>query len=264
MSFSLADRNIIITGGLGLLGLEFTKAIIKADGTPIIFDVRDETFAKVILSERGLERSRYFRVDIADEKQIEDFRDSAVKENLNVHGIVNNAAFNPKVEEAFQEKGFESFCVKKWHQEVNIGLTGAILITKIITPIAMDKGYIPSIVNISSDLGIIAPDHRLYNDTDEITIKKPVSYSVIKHGIIGLTKYTATHYGSDVRCNSLVPGGVFNGQHSSFLEKIKTRIPLKRMAQKNEYNEALIFLLSDASKYMTGQNLIIDGGRSIW
>ena len=107
-------RNIIITGGLGLLGLEFTKAIIKADGTPIIFDVRDETFAKVILSERGLERSRYFRVDIADEKQIEDFRDSAVKENLNVHGIVNNAAFNPKVEEAFQEKGFESFCVKKW------------------------------------------------------------------------------------------------------------------------------------------------------
>ena len=264
MSNYLQNRNILITGGLGLLGLEFSKSILNAGGTPIIFDIHEEKIAIEILHHRNIEKFHYLNVDITNEKNIKKARKTIVEKKLELHGIVNNAALNPKVEESFQETGFESFCVNKWKQEISVGLTGAILVTKIIAPIMLNKYYLPSIVNISSDLGVIAPDHRLYNENENIIIRKPVSYSVIKHGIIGLTKYTATHWAESIRCNSLVPGGVYNGQDQEFVNKIKTRVPLGRMAQPSDYNDALIFLLSDASNYMTGQQLIIDGGRSIW
>ena len=117
------------------------------------------------------------------------------------------------------------------------------------------------IVNISSDLGIISPDQRLYNALN----KKPVSYSVVKHGIIGLTKYIATYWSSEgIRSNTLCPGGIFDNQSDEFVMKIKNLIPLKRMAEKNEYKNAIQFLSSDASSYMNGATVVIDGGRSIW
>jgi NAD(P)-dependent dehydrogenase (short-subunit alcohol dehydrogenase family) len=264
MNKYLDRKNILITGGLGLLGLEFAKAIISAGGTPVIFDVYGEQIAQDILHRRSIKKYRYLEVDITDAKNIEDAKEKILNSKYNLHGIVNNAALNPKFDETFEETGFESFCVERWNKELSVGLTGAILVTKIITPIMLNKNYLPSIVNISSDLGVIAPDHRIYNEGNEIIRRKPVSYSIIKHGIIGLTKYTATHWGECVRCNSLVPGGVYNGQDIDFVNKVKSRVPLKRMAERHDYNEALIFLLSDASNYMTGQQLIIDGGRSVW
>ena len=130
----------------------------------------------------------------------------------------------------------------------------------------MSKNGYGSIVNISSDLGIIAPDHRLYVDEKTGNTQfKPVSYSVIKHALIGLTKYTATYWNeSGVRSNVLLPGGIKNNQNDEFLKKIENLIPLGRMANKNEYQGAIIFLLSDASSYMTGSSLVIDGGRTAW
>ena len=175
-------------------------------------------------------------------------------------GLVNNAGINPKVEEGKKLCGFESFDPIHWQLEIAIGLTGAILMTKHIGSLMVDQGSKGSIVNISSDLGIIAPDQRLYSGG----MKKPVGYSVIKHGIIGLTKYTSTYWPGQMRCNALCPGGIKNGQSEEFLKLIATRIPMGRMARKNEYNDALNFLLSDQSSYMTGQTLIIDRGRTAW
>ena len=118
-----------------------------------------------------------------------------------------------------------------------------------------------NIINISSDLGVIAPNQKIYK---KIGYKKPVTYSVTKHGIIGLTKYTATYWPKKVRCNSISPGGMANGQNKLFLNEVKKLIPLGRLAKKNEFNSLILFLASNASSYITGSNIIIDGGRTSW
>jgi NAD(P)-dependent dehydrogenase (short-subunit alcohol dehydrogenase family) len=142
-----------------------------------------------------------------------------------------------------------------------IGLTGSFLCTKIFGTIMSKQKNGGNIINISSDLGLIAPDQRLYNHT---SFKKPVSYSVVKNGVIGLTKYTASYWAKkNIRCNALAPGGIFNNQDKKFVSKIKKLIPLNRMAKINEYNQTILFLASDASSYMTGSIVVSDGGRTI-
>jgi NAD(P)-dependent dehydrogenase (short-subunit alcohol dehydrogenase family) len=117
------------------------------------------------------------------------------------------------------------------------------------------------ILNISSDLGIIALNQEIYKS---LNFKKPVTYSVVKHGIIGLTKFTATYWANkNIRCNAIAPGGIFNSQNKKFLNKVKKTIPLKRLANKNEYNELILFLCSNSSSYITGTTVVADGGRSI-
>ena len=255
----IKNKNIIITGALGLLGSEFVKSIIKFEDNPILLDI-DDPKGKRVKSLPEQVRKNYYMVDIANEIEIVKFINILLKKNIIVSGLVNNAAINPTVEENTRLSGFESFDPSDWQKEVGVGLTGAILMTKHVGSLMVKQKTKGSIVNISSDLGIIAPDQRLYEEN----MKKPVGYSVIKHGIIGLTKYTSTYWPGQVRCNALCPGGVLNGQPDEFLNSIATRIPMGRMAKKNEYNYALNFLLSDQSSYMTGQTIIIDGGRSVW
>ena len=158
------------------------------------------------------------------------------------------------------ENFFEHFSSKKWDNEMNIGLKGAFVCSQIFgSEMAKNKNGV--ILNIASDLSVIAPDQRLYS---HLKTCKPVTYSVIKHGLIGLTKYLATYWASKrIRVNAISPGGVFNNQNKTFVKKIKKLITMSRMAKIDEYKEAIQFLCSDASSYMTGQNLIIDGGRSI-
>ena len=121
------------------------------------------------------------------------------------------------------------------------------------------------ILNIASDLSFISPDNRIYNNAKQLKIFKPISYSVVKHGIIGLTRYTATYWANkNVRCNAIAPGGIRNNQPKQFLKKISKLIPMGRLAKKNEYEEAILFLISDSSSYMTGSTLVIDGGRTAW
>ncbi len=180
---------------------------------------------------------------------------------------MNNAANNPKVETGgLQESSrLENFSVSAWNADIAVGLTGAFLCAKHFgSAIARQGG---SIVNVSSDLGVIAPDQRLYRRhglPEERQPVKPVTYSVVKSGLIGLTRYLATYWPESVRCNALCPGGVENNQDVAFLDQIHARIPMGRMARADEYQGALLFLLSDASGYMNGATLIVDGGRTAW
>ena len=161
----------------------------------------------------------------------------------------------------FKNNSLENFSLNLWDDEIKVGLTGSFLCAKHFGYQMKRNKKNGVIINIGSELSVVAPDQRIYKKN----FFKPVTYSVIKHGIIGLTKYLSTYWAEHgIRCNALSPGGIFNNQDKKFLRNFKKLVPLNRMANQDEYNSAIQFLCSDASKFLNGHNLIIDGGRSIW
>ena len=203
------------------------------------------------------------RLDVTKESSVLRCKKYLDKKGIFVSILVNNAAFNPS-NDKLKSKLFENYNLKSWRKEIDVGLTGAFICSKVFGN-GMAKKNRGVILNISSDLSVISPDHRLYNKGSKINNAKPVTYSVAKTGLIGLTRYLATYWSNkNIRCNAISPGGVYNDHNKNFVNKIKKLIPMGRMAKKDEYRSAVQFLCSDASSYLTGQNLVIDGGRSIW
>lgn len=268
--FSLHGHVIVITGAAGLLGRQHTEAVARAGGTPVMLDINAQSLKKIAadLSNRYGVPAQGWVVDITREAEIKANCAAVLARFGRIDGLVNNAANNPKVE-GDGPKSFsrlENFPLAAWEADLAVGLTGAFLCAKHYgTAIASQGG---SIVNISSDLGIIAPDQRLYRKPglpEDQQPVKPVTYSVVKSGLIGLTRYLATYWADrGVRCNALCPGGVENNQDPVFLKEVCSRIPLGRLARPDEYQGALLFLLSEASSYMNGAVLIVDGGRTTW
>ena len=269
--FGLEERVAVITGGAGLLGEKHAEAVMDAGGTAVLWDIN----GKVLEERRQSLAERYkalvdtFTVDITDPDSIRKGFSYVLEKFQRIDILINNAANDPKVEpgEKLNWGRLENLSLQRWEAEVSVGLTGAFLCSQIIgTRMARNGGGV--ILNIASDLGIIAPDQRIYEQpglaADEQPVK-PVTYSVIKHGIIGLTKYLATYWAEkNVRVNAISPGGVYNRQPDTFVHKLTHLIPLGRMAEMDEYKAAVLFLISDASSYMTGSNLIVDGGRTCW
>ena len=264
--FDISGKVVVITGGAGLLGSMHAEAVAENGGIPILFD---KNYTKAIKKTKEIQEnfgvlSFPFRGDVTKEKDINNLVKFLVKKKLKVDVLINNAAVNTKLDKKNSNAAFDKFLLKNWNFELNVGLTGAFLCSKIIGKKMMEnkKGII---INISSDLGIISPDQRIYRNNKNKIFYKPVTYSVIKHGIIGLTKYLATYWADKgIRTNCLCPGGVYEKQDKFFLNKINKRIPLGRMANSDEYKGAIQFLASEASSYMNGATLIIDGGRNIW
>ena len=211
-----------------------------------------------------------YRVDITKQSELENVRDELVKKYGRIDILINNAANNPKVEDKGDNFGnirFDNFPLEIWNADILVGLTGAFLCAKVFGMV-MEQSKSGVVLNISSDLGIIAPDQRIYRkeglEDAEQTIK-PVTYSVIKHGLLGLTKYLATYWADKgIRVNAVCPGGIYNGQDEQFLAKLTNLIPMGRMADKDEYKATVLYLISDASSYMTGSTIIVDGGRTCW
>jgi len=270
--FSLNGRVIVITGAAGLLGRQHAEAVARAGGTPVLLDLRAKAvkqLAAELTAKFGVSASGW-EVDITCEREIQTNCASVLTRYGRIDGLVNNAANNPKVEME-GDRNFsrlENFTLEKWQADMAVGLTGAFLCAKHYGAAIALNMLGGSILNISSDLGLIAPDQRIYRKPgllDEQQPVKPVTYSVIKTGLIGLTRYLATYWAErNVRCNALCPGGVEAGQNEDFLKEVCARIPLGRLAQKNEYQGALVFLLSDAATYLNGAVLQADGGRSVW
>ncbi len=268
--FSLQDRVIVITGAAGLLGRQHAEVIAHAKGIPVLLDLQQkdvESMAYNLEKLHGVTAAGY-AVDITSEMKIEANCAAVLARFGHIDGLVNNAANNPKVEDN-GSKNFsrlENFPLAAWDADIAVGLTGAFLCAKHYGRAIARQGG--SIVNISSDLGLVAPDQRLYRKLDlpeDQQPVKPVTYSVVKSGLIGLTRYLATYWTEQgIRCNALCPGGVENNQDSTFLKEVCSRIPMGRLARPDEYQGAVLFLLSEASSYMNGAILSVDGGRTAW
>ncbi len=271
--FLIKDRVVIITGGAGLLGRRHAEAVLDGGGIPVLLDISKEALSnaeKELLSGREGAQVKSYVADITSRESVEAICKELIDTFGHIDALINNAANNPKVEGSaknMQNIRFENFPISMWMDDIAVGLTGALICSQVFGEVMSKQGK-GVILNISSDLGIIAPDQRIYRKEglkEEDQSVKPVTYSVIKHGLIGLTKYLATYWAEKgVRANSLCPGGVFNGQNEEFLGKLTNLIPIGRMADKEEYKATILYLISDASSYMTGSTVIVDGGRTCW
>jgi len=267
----LTDKVAVITGGAGLLGEKHAEAIAEFGSIPVLLDIDEKagTEKAKSISDNYQVTCVFMYCDITDEQQILDIRNILMNEFGHIDILINNAAINPKVDKNSVKNlsRLEYFPTDQWNLELAVGLTGAMLCSKIFGYEMAKRGN-GVILNISSDLGIIAPDQRIYKKeglpkTEQPV--KPVTYSVVKHGLIGLTKYLATYWADNgVRCNALCPGGIYTDQGDEFINNISNLIPLGRMANRDEYKAAVIFMVSEASSYMNGSVVSMDGGRSCW
>jgi|TARA_B100001093_G_scaffold16170_1_gene14753 NAD(P)-dependent dehydrogenase (short-subunit alcohol dehydrogenase family) len=250
-SFNLNNKNIIITGGNGFLGSQIVDALLNEGANVYVIDIK----------KHKKKLAKHFISDITNESELEKILKFFKLRKIKIDVLINNAAVDYAPSKLKKNNlKLETFPNDLWDKDILVSLKGSYLCTKIFGSY-MSKFQKGSIINISSDLGIIAPDQRIYNKSNFI---KPVTYSVVKHGIIGLTKYTASYWGEkNIRCNAIAPGGIFNNQDNSFVEKINRLIPLGRMAKKKEYNGLILFLCSDLSSYITGSVMVADGGRTI-
>lgn len=280
--FLLDGRVVVITGGAGLLGVEHARAIHAFGGIPVLADL-DEKSARAAARRVG-PRAIGLGMDVTREESVRRVLRELLRRFRRVHVLVNNAARNPKVEASHSAGGsskcevrstnrvsasgrLEDLELEDWNLDLAVGLTGAMLCSRVFGAHMAARGG-GVILNIASDLALIGPDQRLYAKAGfpaSKQPKKPVSYSVVKSGLLGLTRYLATYWADrGVRVNALCPGGVENAQPPEFLRRISALIPLGRMARQDEYRGVVIFLCSEASSYMNGAVISADGGRTAW
>lgn len=273
MHNSIAGRTALITGGAGLLGVAHARALLAIDANIILTDVNKSELVKarlILLEKYPKARILTFVMDVTSESCIYSVDKEISDLDLRVDILINNAAINPTANSLMggvRTTRLENFSLEQWNSELSVGLTGAYLCSKVFGMRMASDGLGGVILNIASDLSVIAPDQNLYKQ-DEVPeglqAVKPVTYSVIKTGLIGLTRYLASYWaGKGVRSNALSPGGVYVDQDDEFVSRIEKLIPMGRMAKQTEYEGAIQFLCSDASAYMNGQNIVMDGGRSV-
>lgn len=272
--FDLAGKAALITGAAGLLGIEHAAALLESGATVVLTDIGEAGLAaaRETLSQKAdASRIQIQVMDVSKPEAVQNAAKCLAAKGLRIDILVNNAAIDPKVkgdQGVLETSRLENFPLDQWDLQVAVGLTGAFLCSQVFgTAMARDgKGGV--ILNIASDLSVFSPDQRLYRKeglADEMQPVKPVTYSAIKAGLVGLTRYLATYWaGKGVRCNALSPGGVFNGQSDEFVQRLTSLIPLGRMATRDEYHGAIQFMCSNASSYLNGQNIVMDGGRSVW
>jgi NAD(P)-dependent dehydrogenase (short-subunit alcohol dehydrogenase family) len=272
--FNLSGKTALITGAAGLLGLEHGTALLQSGATVVLTDIDEArlvTARESLTSHAANPAQILYRVmNVSRQDEVVATAAMLKKEGRRIDVLVNNAAIDPKVKagDGKELTRLENFSIDQWNLEIAVGLTGAFLCGQVFGSSMASDGQGGVILNIASDLSVISPDHRLYRKeglADDMQPVKPVTYSVIKAGLVGLTRYLATYWADQgVRANALSPGGVFNGQGEEFVKRLTSLIPIGRMAGHDEYRSAVQFLCSDASAYLNGQNIVMDGGRSAW
>jgi 2-deoxy-D-gluconate 3-dehydrogenase len=266
--FNLKDHTAVVTGGAGLLGKEFCRTLAQAGALVVVADINESAAQSVAenLNREGL-RACAVGVNVTDPESVRAMVASALDVSGRLDVLVNSAAMDPKFDSTQQGQHgntFEDYPVDAWRQALDVNLTGMFLCCQAASRpmVAQDYG---SIINICSTYGLVGPDQRLYERPGQPRQYKPVFYSVTKAGVLGMTRYLATYFaGKNVRCNALTPGGIYNNHDELFNSNYSARTVLGRMAHGDEMNGALLFLASDASSYMTGSNLVVDGGWTAW
>lgn len=272
-SYKITDKVVVITGGAGLIGRKHCEAVLEGGGVPVLIDIFQDALERVkeTYSEKYPASSiEIYKADITSPESLSFVRDELISKYGHINGLINNAANNPKMEDKSKNMGaiqFHNFPVEIWNEDIAVGLTGAFLCAQVFGTV-MEKQGCGVVINVSSDYGIISPNQNIYRKDGlseaEQTIK-PISYSVVKHGIIGMTKYLATYWAKKgIRVNTLCPASLANGQPEEFVRKISDLIPMGRMSRPDEYPATVLYMLSEASSYMTGATVILDGGRTIW
>ena len=272
--FNLSGKTALITGAAGLLGMEHAAALLESGAQVVLTDISESALQSAnnyLAQHFDITKITTKIMDVTNSQGVRTVAKELWSDKLRIDILINNAAIDPKVrvDQALLETSrLENFPLEQWDLQLAVGLTGAFLCSQVFGTAMASDGKGGVILNIASDLSIFSPDQRLYRKdelSDEMQPVKPVTYSVIKAGLIGLTRYLATYWPDQgVRCNALSPGGIFNDQGEEFVQRLSCLIPMGRMAFRNEYREALQFLCSDASSYMNGQNVVMDGGRSVW
>lgn len=269
--FRLDGKVAVITGGSGLLGNKHADAISEMGGIPVIIDIDqhkiDETVQRI--KDTYSVEVMGCMCDITDKDSVRSMVARITEHFGKIDILINNASFS--VKGRIPEGMFapiEEYPLDLWEMALKVNLTGTFLITQAVGKI-MVKQKRGAIVIVASDVGIISPDHRIYKGLgtgpDKIPFNTPIWYSTSKAALINFTRHLATHWAKhNIRVNSVSPAGVYDKHDPEFVARLSNLIPLGRMAHKDEYKGAIVFLVSDASSFMTGSNLIIDGGRTCW
>ena len=269
--FDLTGRVAVVTGGVGLLGAEFCRTLAEAGAAVVVVDMNESASQETAdtLTRSGY-KSLAVPADITKPDSINTIVDKVVSTFGQLDILVNSAALDPKFDPDAIKKGitpgaFEDYPLDHWNAALKVNLTGMFLVTQACVKQMLTQGKKGNIINICSTYGLNGPDQSIYVKDGERVAFKPVYYTVTKAGVLGFTKYLAAYYaGTEIRVNALTPGGVFNNHEDYFVRNYSAKTILGRMAKKDEMNGALLFLASDASSYMTGNNLIVDGGWTAW
>lgn len=268
--FDLTGKVAVVTGGAGLLGSQFVTTLREANANVVAVDINDNELNSVIKKKLdGIDNeSLAFKVDICNKTELISMANTVLEKWKKIDILVNSAAIDPKFDKESADNNFtfENFPIDQWQRSLDVNLTGTFLCSQVVGKIMLNQ-EIGNIINLGSTYGMVGPNQNIYKKENETvqSLFKPVSYSVTKGGVIQLTRYLAAYWGSrNIRVNSLTPGGVYNSQDQNFLNNYTSKTPLGRMANKDELNGALLFLASEASSYMTGANLVIDGGWTAW
>ncbi len=266
--FDLTGKNAIITGAVGILGKGFCSGLASHGANIAVLDINQaacDEFAAELERKYSI-KAKGFACDVASPQSVSEMIRRVVAAFGEVHVLHNNAATkSDKLDRFFAP--FEDYSLEEWRKIMAVNIDGMFLVAQAVGKqmVAQKKGG--SIIQTASIYGLMAPDHRIYEGSLYMGMKinTPAVYTVSKAAVLGLTKHLATYWAEhNIRVNALVPGGVESGQNDEFKKRYSARIPLGRMAKPNEMVGALIYLASDASSYVTGQNLVVDGGLNAW
>jgi 2-deoxy-D-gluconate 3-dehydrogenase len=269
--FNLTEKVAVVTGGGGLLGREFCRTLAEAGAAIVVADLNVEAAGKMAEElTTDSYRVRMAQTDITNPDSVHALVDTTLKAFGRLDILVNCAALDPKFDSDALAQGlapgrFEDYPLDQWNAALNVNLTGMFLVTQACVKPMLEQGKRGSIINICSTYGLNGPDHRIYIREGKRLAFKPVYYSVTKSGVLGFTRYLAAYYmDTEIRVNALTPGGVYNNHDETFVTNYSAKTILGRMAHKDEMNGAVLFLASDASAYMTGSNVVVDGGWTAW
>ncbi len=268
--FDLTGKTAIVTGGSGLLGAEFSRTLAEAGANVVVADINKDDADKTAtnLTQAGYPAVS-FGLDVTSKESCEELVADTLSRFGSLDILVNSAALDPKFDASAAEKGiapgaFEDYPLDQWNDALNVNLTGMFLVTQACVKPMIEAGK-GSIINICSTYGLNGPDQRIYLKDGKRVAFKPVYYTTTKAGVMGFTKYLAAYYAeTDIRVNALTPGGVYNDHDETFTKNYSAKTIMGRMAHKDEMNGALLYLASEASSYMTGSNVVVDGGWTAW